>query len=50
MTTYRHDSSIARPLSIIFRNSLNSEIFPDNWKIPNIVPTHKKGNKQLIQN
>ena len=44
------DSSIVKPLSIIFRNSLNSEIFPDNWKIPNIVPTHKKGNKQLIQN
>ena len=33
-----------------FDNSLNSEIFPENWKRPNIVPVHKKGNKQQIQN
>ena len=38
------DSSIVKPLSIIFRNSLNSEIFPDNWKRSNIVAAHKKGN------
>ena len=44
------DSSIVKPLSVIFCNSLNSGIFPDNWKISNIVPVHKKGNKQLIQN
>ena len=37
-------------MSIIFCNSLNSGIFPDNWKKSNIVPVHKKGNKQLIQN
>ena len=37
-------------MSIIFRNSLNSGIFPDHWKRSNIVPIHKKGNKQLIQN
>ena len=44
------DSSIAKPLSIIFRNSLNSGIFPDKWKRSNIVPVQKKGNKQLMQN
>ena len=44
------DSSIVKPLSIIFRNSLNSGIFPVNWKRSNIVPVHKKGNKQLKQN
>ena len=44
------DSSIVKPLPIIFRNSLNSGIFPDNWKRSNIVPVHKKGSKQLIQN
>ena len=44
------DSSIAKTLSIIYRNSLNSGIFPDNWKRPHVVPVHKKGNKQLIQN
>ena len=44
------DSSIVKPLSIIFYNSLNSEIFPDNWKGSNIVPVHEKGNKELIKN
>ena len=44
------DSNIVKPLSIIFCNSLNSGIFPDNWKRSNIVPVHKKGNEQLIQN
>ena len=38
------DSSIVKPLSIIFRNSLNSGIFPNHWKRSNIVPVHKKGN------
>ena len=44
------DSNIVKSLSTIFRNSLNSAIFPDNWERSNIVPVHKKGNKQLIQN
>ena len=39
------DSSIVKQLSMIFCNSLNSGIFPDNWKRSNIVPVHKKGNK-----
>ena len=26
------DSSIVKPLSILFHNSLNSGTFPDNWK------------------
>ena len=41
------DSSIVKPFSIIFRYSLNSGIFADNWKKSSIVPVHKKGNKQL---
>ena len=36
--------------SIIFCKSLNSQNLSDNWKISNIIPAHKKGNKQLIQN
>ena len=44
------DSIIVKPLSIISCNSLNSGIFPDNWKRSNTVPVHKKGNKQLMQN
>ena len=41
------DSIIAKPLSIIFCDSLNSGMFPDNCKISNIVPVHKK-RKQAI--
>ena len=44
------DSDIVKPLSILFRKYLNSGVFPDNWKKANILPVHKKGNKQLIQN
>ena len=44
------DSSIVKPLSIIFRNCLKPGIFPDNWKRSNIAPVQKNGNKQLIQN
>ena len=44
------DSSIVKQFLITFRSSLNSGIFPDNWKRSNIVPVCKKGNKQLIKN
>ena len=40
------DCSIVKPFSIIFRNSLNSGIFPGNCKRSNILPV-QKGNKQL---
>ena len=43
-------SSIVRPLSIIFKNCLHSRSFPNNWKKSNVVPIHKKGGKQLLQN
>ena len=35
------DSSVVRPLSIIFKNCLQSESFSNNWK--------KEGDKQLLQ-
>ena len=44
------DSSIVRPLSIIFKNFLQSGSFHNNWKKSNVVPIHKKGDKQLLQN
>ena len=43
-------SSIAKPLAILFRNCLESECFPKEWKKANIVPVHKKHDKQLIKN
>ena len=44
------DSSIVRPLSIIFKNCLQTGTFPNNWKKSNVVPIHKKGDKELLQN
>ena len=43
-------SSIAKPVAILFRNCLESECFPKEWKKANIVPVHKKHDKQLIKN
>ena len=40
------DSSIVRPLSIVFRNCLQIGTFPRNWKKSNVVPIHKKDDKQ----
>ena len=43
-------SSISKPLFLLFEHSLENECFPNEWKKENIVPIHKKGDKQLIQN
>ena len=40
--------SLVKPLSIIFQNCINSGVFPG--KKSNIVPIHKKNDKQLINN
>ena len=44
------DSSIVKPLSIILKNCLQTGTFPNNWKKSNVVPIHKKGDEQLLQN
>ena len=38
------------PLSIIYKNYIDTGIFPDSWKKSNIIPVHKKEDKQLLQN
>ena len=43
-------SSISKPSFLLFKHSLENECFPNEWKKANIVPIHKKGDKQLIQN
>ena len=43
-------SSIVRPLSVIFKNCLQTGTFLNNWKKPNVAPIHKKGDKQLLRN
>ena len=42
--------SVAIPLKIIFSNILLTGIYPGIWKLANIIPIHKKGDKQLIKN
>ena len=45
------DSSIAKPLTIIFKNCLQTATYiPNNGKKSNVVPIHKKGDKHLLQN
>ena len=44
------DDSVILPLKIIFRNILLTSIYPDTWKLTNVIPIFKKGDKQLIEN
>ena len=43
-------NSICKPLSIIFKDCLSEGKFPHEWKKANVVPVHKKGNKQTLEN
>ena len=42
--------SIYKLLEIIFNQSLETGVFPSEWKKGNIVPIHKKGAKQTLKN
>ena len=42
--------SVTLPLNIMFRNILLTSIYPDIWKLANLTPMFKKGDKQLIKN
>ena len=42
--------SIYKPLEIIFNQCLETGVFPSEWRKGNIVPIHKKGNKQTLKN
>ena len=42
--------SILKPLELIFKSCIESGKFPIEWKKANVVPVHKKSNKQLIEN
>ena len=39
-------NSICKPLSIIFKDCISEGKFPHEWKKPNVLPVHKKENKQ----
>ena len=42
--------SILKPLILLFQNSAKLSYFPDIWKRSNIIPVHKKNDKQLVKN
>ena len=44
------DDSIILPLNIIFKNIQLTSTYPDQWKLANVTPIFKKGDKQLIKN
>ena len=44
------DTALLEPLSILFHNCLKECVFPEIWKKANVVPIHKKGDKQIINN
>ena len=44
------DDFIILPLHIIFKNILLTSTYPDQWKVANVTPIFKKGDKQLIKN
>ena len=36
------DSEVVEPLSLIYKNCVDSGIFPDIWKRSHVIPTYKK--------
>ena len=44
------DKSLLKPLTLLFENSIKSSCYPDIWKRSNIIPVHKKNDKQLVNN
>ena len=41
---------LCAPLKLIFNNILVTGIYPDQWKMANVTPVHKKDNKQITNN
>ncbi|CAB4010406.1 Hypothetical predicted protein [Paramuricea clavata] len=41
---------IAPSLTALFNKSLNTGVLPFDWKLANVVPVHKKDNKEHVEN
>ena len=44
------DDSIYKPLEVIFKSCLRLGIFVAEWKKAIVVPVHKKGDHQCLEN
>ena len=43
-------NSVCKPLELILKQSMESGSFPSEWKKGNVVPIHKKDDKQCLSN
>ena len=43
-------STIVKPLCLLFNRSLRDCLFPDSWKIANVLPLFKKGDPSELSN
>ena len=44
------DKSICKPLELICQSGIKHGKFPNEWKMANVVPVHKKSDKQILKN
>ena len=44
------DKAICKPLHLIFSSCIESGIFPTEWEKANVVPIHKRDDKQNVKN
>ena len=44
------DKSICKTLELVFQSGIKHGKFPNVWKMANVVPVHKKSDKQILKN
>ena len=44
------DKAICKPLHLIFSSCIESGIFSTEWRMANVVPIHKRDDKQDVKN
>ena len=44
------DKAICKTLHLFFSSCIESGIFPTEWKMANVVPIHKRHDKQNVKN
>ena len=44
------DSEVVEPLSLTYKNCVDSGISPDKWKRSHSIPTYEKNDKRIINN